>query len=238
MVGFYQTLPPASFGATEIPYVIEQKAVDPFTRAFPTDWPLNVSSGSIDYGTFASSGSSIPLSTSNPQEGAGTYLVAASAPMFSDGPLTSTTATTTIAATTVPVVNSSTTAAIVVPTLTSITGTTTTGLTLQIGHPTTYDKGYVILSHNGAIVATAALDTLLAQTTNTGSLGLVGVPTGTSTTSTTAGTTQPADNSALYYVSVRVWNSGSPSTTLKREIYPTALDLRNTSTATYSLNID
>src|SRR5262249_21632813 len=151
-----------------------------------------------DYGTFASSGSSISLTTSNPQEGAGTYVVAASAPLFSDGPLTSTTATTTFGAVTVPVVNSSTTAAIVVPTLTSVTGTSTTALTLQIGHSSTYDRGYVILSHNGAIVATAALDTVLAQSSGTGSLGLVGIPTGTFTTSATTGTTQTVDNSALY----------------------------------------
>jgi hypothetical protein len=228
MVGFYQTLP----GTNELPYLIEQKAIDPFTRAFPTDWPVKVSSASIDYGTFSSSGSAVSLNTSNPTEGASTYRLAASAPLFLDGPITATAATTTTAAvTTIPTVNSSTTAAVAVPTLAAASGSVSTGLTFQIGHSNTYDKGYLILSHDGAVVSTVALDTLLAQSSSAGSLGVSGIPVGSSTVLAT-------DSSALYDVSVRVWNSANPSGTVKREIYPSSLDLRSTVTAVYSLKID
>jgi hypothetical protein len=226
-VGFYQTLP----STNELPYLIEQKAIDPFTRAFPTDWPVKVSSASIDYGTFSSSGSTVSLSTSNPAEGASTYRLGASAPLFVDGPLTATAATTTTAAVTIPTVNSSTTAAVAIPTLAAASGSVATGLTFQIGHSNTYDKGHLILSHDGAVVATVALDTLLAQGSNAGTLAVSGIPVGSSSVLAT-------DSSALYYVSVRVWSSNNPSTTVKREIYPAPLDLRSTATASYSLNID
>ena len=78
---------------------------------------------------------------------------------------------------------------------------------------------------NAASIDTA--DSLIAWPS--GTLAISGLPSG--------GTTGQLD-SALYYVSVRVWNSSDPAGTLNREIYPTALDLRSGSATTYSLTIN
>jgi hypothetical protein len=49
----------------------------------------------------------------------------------------------------------------------------------------------------------------------------------------------PADTaSALYYVSVRVWNSSDPGTTLLRQWYPTAIDLRSGTSGSLELTIN
>jgi hypothetical protein len=210
LVGFYQTLP----GTTEVPYLIEQQAIDPFSRTFATD--RAVSAASIDYGTF-SSGSTVSLTTADPAEGAGIYRVAATAPLFADGVLTTTVSS---AGTTVAV-----------PTLSVASGAVSNTATLSISQttPKKYDKGDLIISHDGAIVATAALDSTLAQSA-TSNLVISGLPGG--------GSGAGVFSSGLYYVSVRVWSSTKPAGTLTREVYPTALDLSNGSSTSYSLNID
>jgi len=228
-VGFYQTLP----GATEVPYVVELKAVDPFTRAFPTNWPVKVSSASIDYGTFSSSGSTIALATSDPTEGASTYRLAATAPLFTDGPLTSTTTTTltgtTTTAVTVPLVNKANSAtAALVPTLIPASGTTAFA-TFNVSQTNTFTNGSLIVSHDGGIVATASLDAALARS-GTSTLTVTGIPAGSGLLGTTT--------SGLYYVSVRVWKSSDPANTVVREIYSTALDLRSATSAVYNLTIN
>jgi len=86
-----------------------------------------------------------------------------------------------------------------------------------------YDKGYLIVSHDGAIVATAQLDTALTQSGGS-TLAISGLPS--------------AVDSSLYYVSVRVWNSSDPAGRLNRVTYPTALDLRTGGTTSYSVQID
>jgi hypothetical protein len=209
LVGFYQTVPANG----EVPYLIEQAPIDPFSRTFASD--KAVSSGAIQYGTFSSG--SVTLTSNNPAEGASTYRVAATAPLFADGVLT-----TTVAAATKN---------LTVPTLSVASGATSNTPTLTISQttPGTYNQGELIISHDGAIVATAILDSILA-TGATRSLTISGLPGGGGT----SGTFAPA----LYYVSVRVWNSGNPAQPLKREIYPAALDLRNGSFTGYSLAIN
>jgi hypothetical protein len=209
LVGFYQTVPASG----EVPYLIEEEPIDPFSRIFYAD--KAVSSGAIQYGTFSSG--SVTLTSNNPAEGASTYRVAATAPLFADGVLT-----TTVAAATKN---------LTVPTLSVASGATSNIPTLTISQttPGTYNQGDLIISHDGAIVATAILDSILA-TGATRSLTISGLPGGGGT----SGTFAPA----LYYVSVRVWNSGNPAQPLKREIYPAALDLRNGSLTAYSLAIN
>jgi hypothetical protein len=209
-VGFYQTVPANG----EVPYLIDEEPIDPFSRTFSSDEAL--ASGAIQYGTF-SSGSTVTLASSNPAEGASTYRVAATAPLFADGVLT-----TTVAAATKN---------LTIPTLSVASGATSNTPTLTISQttPGTFNQGDLIISHDGAIVATAILDTILS-TGATRSLAISGLPGGGGT----SGTFAPA----LYYVSVRVWNSGNPAGTLKREIYPVALDLRNGSLTSYSLAIN
>ena len=227
LVGFYQTLP----GSSEVPYLIDEQPIDPFSRTFAnpqdtsTTTPAStaatasqpISTASIDYGTFTS-GSTVTLTSADPTEGTSTYRVAGTAPLFTDGALTAT------------VSPSSTTVA--VPTLTAASGAVLDSTTVTITKTAaagTYNKGELIFSHDGAVVATVALDTVLTQTANA-TITVPGLPGGS-----TSG--QFADG--LYYVSVRVWNTSAAPTTLPtREIYPNPLDLRAGALTSYSLNID
>jgi hypothetical protein len=214
LVGFYQTVP----GSTEVPYLVEQLAINPFTRAFDSDRSL--STANIDYGTF-SSGSTVSLTTADPTEGASTYRVAATAPLFADGVLTTTV--------TAPGGNSTATTLVAVPTLASASGVTSIATTFQVTQSGSFDQGDLIISHDGSIVATAVLDTALQRSGTTG-LALNGLPSG--------GGTQGLNDSALYYVSVRLWKSTDPANTLTREIFPAVLDLRSGNAVTYSLTLN
>jgi hypothetical protein len=210
LVGFYQTLP----GTSEVPYLIDAQPIDPFTRTFDTD--QSESSASLDYGIFVS-GSNVTLTTANPTEGAATYRVAGTAPLFTDGPLTAT-------------INAST-KTIAVPTLAATSGATLNSTTFTISKTssTKYNRGDLIISHDGAIVATAPLDTLLTQS-GSSTLTLSGLP--------GAGLSGQFSD-GLYYVSVRAWSTSNPTTTLSREVYPNPLDLRTgLLLSSYSLNID
>ncbi|HWM67154.1 MAG TPA: DUF4382 domain-containing protein [Steroidobacteraceae bacterium] len=215
LVGFYQTLP----GSGEVPYLIDAQPIDPFSRTFNADQAE--STASLDYGTFAS-GANVTLTSADPTEGASTYRLAGTAPLFTDGVLT----------TTVKAPSASTTTAtiVAVPTLTAASGAALNSTTFTIGKSsnTKYNMGNLIISHDGAIVATARIDSLLTQSA-TGNVTISGIPGGSSSG-------QFADG--LYYVSVRAWNSASPATTLNREIYPTPLDLRTGNLSTYSLTVN
>jgi hypothetical protein len=226
LVGFYQTLP----GGSEVPYLIDEQPIDPFSRTFanpqdtstatPASTPATasqpISTASIDYGTFTS-GSTVTLTSADPTEGTSTYRVAGTAPLFTDGALTAT------------VSPKSTTVA--VPTLTAASGAILESTTVTISKttPGKYNKGELILSHDGAIVATVALDSILTQTAN-GTVTVSGLPGGSSAGQFAEG---------LYYISVRTWNtSDAPTTPPNREIYPNPLDLRTGALTSYSLNID
>ena len=216
LVGFYQTLP----GSSEVPYLIDSQPIDPFTRLFNTD--VSESLGSIDLGTYSSSGATITPSATVPSEGAGTYRVAATAPLFSDGALTTlVTGTSSGAATTI---------AVAVPALAAASGATLDSSSITIGKSssTKYNKGELIFSHDGAIVQTVALDSVLTQSANA-TLTASGLPGGGSGGTFTDG---------LYYLSVRVWNTSDPLGTVVRETYPQPLDLRSGSLSSYQLNIN
>jgi hypothetical protein len=126
---------------------------------------------------------------------------------------------------------STTTTAIAVPALAAASGATLNTTTVTIGKAssTKYNKGQLIFSHNGAIVQTATIDSVLTQTANA-TLTISGLPGGGS------GVGQFADG--LYYVSVRVWNTSNPQSTVVRETYPNPLDLRAGLSAGYSLTIN
>jgi len=215
MVGFYQTLP----GSSEVPYLIDSQPIDPFTRKFNAD--VAESSGTLYYGTF-SSGSTVTLTSADPTEGAATYRVAGTAPLFTDGVLT----------TTVKAPSASSTPAttlVAVPQLAAVSGATldSTSVTIGKSSSTTYNKGELIFSHDGAIVQTVALDSILTQTANA-TLTVSGLP---------GGGASGTFNDGLYDVSVRVWNTSNAAGTVNRESYPTPLDLRTGAVSTYQLNI-
>jgi hypothetical protein len=215
LVGFYQTL--SADG--EVPYLIEEQPIDAFNRNFAADQSL--SAETIDSGTFTS-GEAVALSSSTPTEGASTYHVAGTAPLFTDGTLT-----TTVSA---PIAGSSGPSKVAPSALTVASGATSDSITVTVTEVTAgkYNMGDLILSHDGAIVATASLNSLFSPG-NGGTLTLSGIPGGSGSTAFDLG---------IYTLAVRAWNTSNPSTTLNRETYTTLVDLRNGTQSSYTISID
>jgi hypothetical protein len=210
-VAFYQTLPTAG----EVPYVIEASPIDPFNQVLANAQAL--STGTLDSGTYSASGAAVTLVSAAPAEGAGRYLVAASAPSFTDGALT-----TTVSA---PPAGTTTAVAVTVPALTLAPGATSGSISASVTEATAgkYDHGELLVTHDGTLVATTPLDAALAQGAGA-TITASGLPTGTS--------------AARYYVAVRAWNSRDASGTLQRQSYPTAIDLRGSATGAVQLTIN
>jgi hypothetical protein len=112
-----------------------------------------------------------------------------------------------------------------VPTLSLATGADSGTLkaTVTPARAGKYDHGELLLTHDGALVAVAAIDPALAQGGN-GNVVVTGIPARIS--------------GALYYASVRAWNSSSPAGTLTRQSYPTPIDLRSGATASVELAVN
>ena len=216
-VAFYQTL--AAKG--EVPYLIEASPIDPFSQTLANFNPTlanaqGLSTGTIDSGTYNASGATVTLVSAAPVEKAGGYLVAASAPGYQDGPLT----------TSVAAPQSGTTAPpVTLPALTLAAGNSPGSISVSITQATAgkYDHGELLLGHDGTLIAAAPLDAALAQ----------GPGATVTVNSVSSGT--PA---SLYYAAVRVWKSSAPSSTLHRQSYPTAIDLRGSASGRAQLTID
>jgi len=148
LVGFYQTLP----GTTEVPYLIEQQPIDPFTRAFALD--RAISAASLDYGTF--SGSAVSWThRCHTHRGRLDVPRAASAPLFTDGVLT-----THCDGACGKLRQPPHWSRCRLYSLLRAQTSTTTVTVSQTTTGTTFDKGDLIVSHDGAIVATTALDSI------------------------------------------------------------------------------
>ena len=215
-VVFYQTL--AAKG--EVPYVIEASPIDPFNQTLASfNQTLanaeGLSTGTIDSGTYNASGATVTLVSAAPAEKAGGYLVAASAPGYEDGPLTTSVAAPQSGTTALPVT---------LPALTLAAGNSPGSISVSITQATgrTYDRGELLLAHDGTLIATAPLDAALAQGPGA-TVTVNGVPSGT-----------PA---SLYYLTVRAWNSAAPSR-LHRQSYSTAIDLRGSASGSAQLTIN
>ena len=215
LIGFYQTLG----GANEVPHLIESSPLDPFNQVLANAQAL--SRATVDSGTWASGSANVAVVSAAPVEGAGGYTVSATAPSFAGGPLTkqyriqAPTSTTTTTPVSVPTL----------PALTPASGSTSGTIAVAVSEatPGKYDHGEVLVSHNGQLVATAPLDAVFASGTS-GTVKVSGVPAKT-----------PA---ALYYLSVRAWNSSDPSTTLQRQWYPAPLDLRTSGSGSSALTVN
>jgi len=208
-VAFYQTL--AARG--EVPYVIEVSPIDPFNQNFANAESL--STGTIDSGTYNASGATVTLVSAAPVEKAGGYVVAASAPGYQDGPLT----------TSVAAPQSGTTAPpVTLPALTLAAGNSPGSISVSFTQATAgkYDHGELLLGHDGTLIAAAPLDAALTQGPGA-TVTVNGVPSGT-----------PA---SLYYLTVRAWNSAAPSK-LHRQSYSTAIDLRGSASGSAQLTIN
>ena len=210
-VEFYQTLARAG----EVPYVIETAALDPFNQKLFN--PQELSTGTVDSGTWSTSTGAVTLVSAAPAEKAGTYRVAATAPSFNDGSLS-------------PMVSapSSGTATVALPTLTLPSGTSSGTVSADVAPvtPGRFDQGALLLSYNGTLVAATSLSkAVLAQG---GTVTVTGVPAETP--------------SSLYFATVRVWNSSNPalapSGTLQLQSFPTPIDLRSSTHGSIKLTLN
>jgi hypothetical protein len=111
-----------------------------------------------------------------------------------------------------------------IPTST-LSGTITANLT--ISSPGKFDKGVLVVTHDGAIVGTTSLDAVLSAAT--GSVTVTPVPAGDGTTAFDGGT---------YFAEAWVWTSGDPANTFTRVPAGTLIDMRQSATATTALTLD
>jgi Domain of unknown function (DUF4382) len=179
-VTFYQTLPASG----EVPYAIDEVGIDPINGNLQT--PEVLSLGAIQSGTFASSGSTITVTSSTPAEGPSTYRVSAVAPLYADGAVAS-----------APTVNGTTAQSLTtpltatVPGLSPADGSSPASLAASIteSSPGTYTGGELLVSHNGALIGSAPISnsTLL---TGSGTVTVSGLPSG----------------SGSYYLSAILWS--------------------------------
>jgi hypothetical protein len=213
-VGFYQTLN----GSNEVPYLIDEQTIDPVSGTFAVD--QIVPADNIAFGTF-NSGSTLTLSTTTPVEGTGAYKLAASAALYGDGTFGDTLTAPTAGTTTTTTFNGPTVA---VPT-DVLSGTI--NATVNITTPGRYDKGVLVISHDGAIVTTTALDTLLAQAS--GSATISSLPAGDGTTAFAPGT---------YSAEAWVWLSTDPANTFVRQPVAALIDLRAATTASATVTVN
>jgi hypothetical protein len=210
-VAFYQTLPSAS--GVEVPYVIEASPIDPFNQVLAA--PENLSAGTVDSGTYVTSGATVTVVSAAPHEGAGSYQVAATAPFYADGPL-GTLVSAPASGNAAPPVT--------VAGLALASGGSAASLTASVSEASSgrYDQGEILVDHDGQLVASAALDAVLRGGGGTVVLG--GLPGGTP--------------DSVYYLTVRAWNSSDPHGTLTRQWYPAAVDLRGAGSASVDLTIN
>jgi hypothetical protein len=208
VVSFYQTLGTQA----EVPYVIESSPIDPFNQVLFNAQALSL--GTVDSGTWATNGT-VTMVSAAPKEGAGTYLVAASAPGFSDGTLSSNVSVS---------APKSGTAVVVVPGLTLGSGASAGTLSAAIvaTTPGKYDQGQLLLSHDGALVAATSLDAVLSQGAG-GNVTVAGLPAGTP--------------DAVYYATIRAWKSTDTSI-VQRQWYPQVIDLRTSTSGSIALPIN
>jgi Domain of unknown function (DUF4382) len=215
LVGFYQTVG----GANQVPHLIEASPIDPFNQVLANAQAL--SAGTIDYGTWTSTNANVTVVSAAPVEGQGSYTVSATAPSFAGGPLSSGYR---IAAPS----SSTTTTPVTIPTLPALSlasGTNAGKISVAVSEasPLKYNQGELLVSQNGQLVAIASLNSVFASGT-AGTVTVSNLPAETTT--------------AVYYVSVRAWNSSDPSITLSRQWYPTPLDLRSSASASTDVTVN
>ncbi len=215
LVGFYQTLQ----GSGEVPYLIEASPIDPFNEVLLN--PQALSTGTVDSGTWSTSGATLTVVSAPPAQGAGTYIVAASAPGYAGGALT---AKVTAPTTTPPSGTTAPPVTVALGTLPLAAGTPAGSLHASLT-PTTpgkYNAGQLLVSQNGALVATAPLPAGFGQ--GTASVAINGLPAETP--------------SALYFISVRVWNTSDLTGSLQRQWSPQAVDLRTATSGSITFTVD
>ena len=205
-VGFYQTLPVSG----SAPYLITAQPLDPITGTFDT--AVTLSSGPIVYGVYSSSG--ITYTSVDPTEGQTSYHVAQSVPVYADGPMS----TLVSAGASSPVLFS-------LPAYSVPSGASAASVSgsISVGTPGKYNRGILVLTHDGAIVSAAKLDSYLGSAQTSGITFFSSLP--------------GSDAGALYYAEAWVWNSSDPASTFSREPYSGSVDLRSGSASGVAISV-
>ncbi len=200
LIGFYQTLPLPS----EVPYLVERRAVDPVSGVFASD--QSISGGSLQYGTYLAGGT-ISLTTVNPGQGAATYAIGVINPAYGAAAL----------GTTVAAPGGSATALFTVSAPPLPTGSSANNITgtVSVTSPGANDNAELFLTYNGALVATAPLNAYLSGAQKT--LTLTGVAPGGSAAASYA--------PGAYNAEVWAWNSTNPTGTLTRSASAGTIDM-------------
>ena len=193
-VTFYQTLTASG----EVPYAIDEVGIDPINLSLAV--PEQLSAETIDTATFSSSNSTIMPTAAKPAEGAGTYKVGATAPLFADGTISANTvvkAAGTLPVGTLPTPLPPSTViapvAVAVPALAAANGVATGSIVATIKPAGAAMQGELLVSHNGAVIGTAPLNASVLL--NGGSITINGLPSGVGN----------------YYLSAITWSSSTPS---------------------------
>jgi hypothetical protein len=213
-VGFYQTLD----GASEAPYVIESSPVDPINLNLAI--PQNLSTGTIDSGTYVESGSTVTVTSTAPREGAGAYQVAAFAPLYNNGTLGTEVKAPAASSSSASTTTAAPAQVVMISPISLASGGTPATLTAVVKGGRN-NQGELLVSNNGQLVASKSLDGVLP---GGGTVQLTNLPGGTS--------------SSLYYVTVRTWSSSNPTGTVTRQWFDTPVDLRSASSASIQLTLN
>jgi len=213
-IGFYQTLP----GEDE-PHLVHTAAVDPVSGRFAE--PVKLSRATkISYGTY---GIDVLPRSGTPEEGASRYGVAALSPHYGNGALAGTTLR--------PASSASDTATFSVPAIdlpaASVPGTVQATITVQ--NPGRYDRGVLLVTREGALVATLSLNEVLDASPPSSFVDVTQVP---------AGTESATFDRGLYYLEAWTWDSDDPEDTFTRHAGEDAVDLRSGATAMGTIAID
>lgn len=239
-VAFYQTLP----GSSEVPYVIEEAAIDPINRTLVLPQPL--SSGPLESGTYtttstattsvteatSSTGETITLTSASPQEGVGTYRVGGIATYYGEaslGTTVSAAASSSSSSSSSATSSSSSVAAVTVTpaALPVQSGAASDSITATVtSTPGQYNGGVLFVSQGGTIVASAPLNSVLASAS--GTVTITGLP---------GGSAGSPLGTANYYLSALVWNTNNP-TQITPESFPTPVDLTQGSATGVQVTID
>jgi hypothetical protein len=219
-VQFYQTLPATAVAGSSMPYEIRYQGVNPFTGIFTDDEPLSL--GSVQQGLYVASANPV-LTPVTPSQGLGGFDPYASAAYFTRTAATTGTLTPPGGA----AVGSFTIGALTIASpadADSISGTLTQSTAGK------YDSGYVIISHDGYIVTTLSLASVLALNGGTGGpFSVANIPGGSSTQTFAPG---------LYYLHAFVWNSADPWLSFHRVEGTGVVDLTEGSATNVTLTLN
>jgi hypothetical protein len=212
-IGFYQTLPD-----DDAPYLVALATVDPISGRFAQPVALTRSS-TISYGTY---GTNFTLRSESPEEGAARYAVAALSSHHGPGAFAETLLR--------PASPVSDTALFSVPVpdmpIGALPGTVAATITVET--PGRYDRGVLLVSREGSLVSTQALDEVLEQLLGSTFVDVTPVP---------AGSASAVLDSALYQLEAWTWNSADPEDTFTRHRGTEPVDLRAVATAGGSVTV-